>query len=135
MSSKGVGKSELMTLASKLFGCAVPSRTCAARSSSEFPETKTRPTRCNCHRDGCEVIIYAGLYTMSAMRLSSSGSLFATPQFNMLLSGCIMACAYASSSSGAAAATSVEWGVIKRKAEQKVNQVRVICCRGQREMS
>jgi hypothetical protein len=75
------------------------------------------------------------LYTMSAMRLSSSGSLFATPQFNMLLSGCIMACAYASSSSAAAAATSVERGVIKRKTEQKVNQARVICCRGQREMS
>ncbi len=77
----------------------------------------------------------AGLYTMSAMRLSSSGSLFATPQFNMLLSGCIMACAYASSSSAAAAATSVERGVIKRKAEQKVNQARAIRCTGQRQMS
>ena len=79
------------------------------------------------------IVTAAGLCTMSAMRFSSSGSLLATPQFNMLLSGCIMACATASSSS--VAATRVERGVIKRKAEQKVNQVMIISCRGQREIN
>jgi hypothetical protein len=49
MSSKGVGKSELMTLASKLFGCAVPSRTCTAKVIQQI-SGETRPTGCNCDR-------------------------------------------------------------------------------------
>lgn len=44
------------------------------------------------------------LRTMRATRLSSSGSLFATPQFSMLLRGCSIAWASSSLSSDVAVA-------------------------------
>ena len=107
MSSMGVGNRADMALASKLLIGAAPSCTCEQQ---------------RLHNSSSSENAAAG--TILAIRLSSSGLLLATPQFSMLLSGCSIACAVASSSSVEAVAGTVR----RRKMAEKVSQMTATSC-------
>ncbi len=72
--------------------------------------------------------VYADEFTILAILLSSSGSLLATPQFSMVLSGWSIACAESSSSTLALA------GVVRRKnTADKENQMMNTTCSNEKE--